>query len=364
MVIRLQRTDIEAVLDRALRDARDPSVEVDATWTDRVRWLSDKIDGRDAGGKTYVAATAAALLAKAVNDQVDTLTQTPKGGPRGYGMRGVAEKMQERVLGTVHLGTTSKWPVNNSPFLRGPARIDHFESVAPYMKHVYDTYVDWMRELDGYTQAKAYKALLAFMRVRMEVQAAEDLRSSATPRMAGARSAAQLVDVIQMWMTQDTEHGARGQAVVAATLGLVWDDIEVVPKHNPAPYDVMRPGKPVKLAVEVKQQPITEADVLELAKRTAQSEGSTAMYAAMATDQPQLAVDRIRASALRQHGVFLEVIHDARELVAKVAAYGGLDAVGVASRLPQALIDRCGPAGVTNAGADRLADLLRGIDAG
>lgn len=362
MAIKLTPADIAAVLDRALRDARDPSVEVDATWTERIRWLSDKIEGKDAGGKTYVAATAAALLAKAVNDQVDTLTQSTKAGSRGYGMRGVAEKMQERVLGVVHLGSTSKWPANNRPFLGGPARVDHFDNVAGYLQPIYRTYLDWMRDLDGYSADKAYSALLALMRVRMEVQAAEDLRRSETPRMAAARSTAQLVEVIQMWMTEESEHGARGQAVVAAVLGLVWEDVEVVPKHNPAPYDVMRPGKPLKLAVEVKQQQIIEAHVAELAKRTAKSGGSAAIYAALATDQPPLAVDRIRADAMRHHGVFLEVVHDARELVAKVAAYGGLDAIGVTTRLPQAVIDRCGPAGVGNAGADRLADLLRGIE--
>src|SRR3954469_3160338 len=103
MGIPLPKPALDAVLERAMRNARDPGYPVDPRWAGRIRWLSDKIAGGDAKGKTYVAATGGALLAKATNSKVDTLTQKPDGSQRGFGLRGVAEFLQERVRGTVHL---------------------------------------------------------------------------------------------------------------------------------------------------------------------------------------------------------------------------------------------------------------------
>lgn len=361
MGIPLAPADLDATLDRALRDARDPAIEIDPLWAERTRWFTQQLAARDAGGKTYVAATGAALLAKATNGDVDTLTQHPKAGSRGYNLRSVATRLQKRVRGIAHLGTLSKDPVNNRPFLGGNPRLDRIDNVAGYLSHVFDTYIEWLRELDGYSVEQANAALVAFLRVRMEVQVAEDARAADNPRMRGARSAGELLDVVQLWMTKDSEHGARGQAVVAAVLGLVWDDVEVVPKHNPAPFDVMRKGKPSALVAEVKQQSVTEAEILELARRASADGCSAAMYAIFARDQAPVPQDRLRADASRQHGIFLEVVHDTQELVAKVAVFSGLSIEDVAANLPQALFDRCRAAGVTPRGADDLAELLQAI---
>ena len=197
--------------------------------------------------------------------QADLLTQREEGGPKGYYLRGVAEQMQVQGRGIVHLGTSSANPMNNAPFLRGNARVDRL-TVAGYLKHVYDTYLDWLREADKYTAAQAYEALVAFVFVRMDVQQQEALANATGTRMSAAASLSDLLEALQLWMTEDPEEGARGQALVAATLSLVWDDIEVVPKHHPAPFDVRRPER---LACEVKQKAVLEADVLELARRAA-----------------------------------------------------------------------------------------------
>ncbi len=360
MGISLPKPALEAVLDSAMRDARTPNVSVDARWTARAEWLSSEVAGGDAKGKTYVAATAAALLAKATNDRVDTLAQSTRGGPRGYSLRSVAELMQQQVRGQAHLGTLSRWPMNNAPFLRGPARIERFV-VAGFTKHVYDEYVGWMGELDGYTSTPAYDALVAFLRVRVAVQVAERAAAAAAPRMAAARSTADLLDVVEQWITEDPEDGARGQAAVAAALDLIWDDVEVVPKHHPAPFDVRRAGAPPPLVAECKQQTIGVTDVLELARRAGEHDVDVALYAALARDQTPLPADRLRLEALARHGVLLDVVHDAHELLARIGVYSAVSAAAVAERLPDRLARRCPDADVSAGGLRRLQQLLRGV---
>jgi hypothetical protein len=363
MSIAIDTQELLLVLERALREARDTSKPANPIWTDRIQWLSEVVNSGPNRGKSFVAAIGAALLAKSTYPDVDSLTQNDKSGAgaRAYNLRKVATEMQKRLRNTVHLGTLSADPVNGAPFLRAPSRIEHF-TVASYNQATFNEFVSWLRELDAYSAEKAQTALVSFLRVRMEWQVAEDLRAANSPRMSGAGSVAQLLDVVQKWMTDDPEVGSRGQAVVAAMLGLLWDDVEVVPKNHPAPFDVHRRSKPSKLAAEVKQRAIEEADVRELIRRAGEQDVPVALYAALAPGQKPLPIERLRSDALRDSGVFLEIVYDARDLAAKVASYGGLDVLGVATRLPQALIERCGPAGVSNGGSDELVSLLRGIE--
>ena len=173
MGIKLDRQARTDTYERAIRDARDPSTSIDATWAGRVRWLSEQAAAGDAKGRTYIPALGGALLAKAVDARVDLLTQSTDGGPRGFYLRGVAEQMQKQGRGIVHLGTPSANPMNNAPFLRGNPRVDRL-TVAGYLRHVYDTYLDWLREADSYTAEQSYSALVAFVHVRMKVQQDDD----------------------------------------------------------------------------------------------------------------------------------------------------------------------------------------------
>lgn len=354
MGIKLDKAAVAATYERAIADARHPRTSIDETWAGRIRWLSEQIAG-DAKGRTYIAAIGGALLAKATDDRVDTLTQREQAGPRGYYLRGVAEAMQKQGRGRVHLGTASANPMNNSPFYRGDDRIERIQ-VAGYLKHVFDTYRDWLREADGYAQPRAYAALVAFVKVRMAAQQAEDAALAAGQQMTAAASAADLLEVVQLWMTEDPEEGGRGQAVATAALRLVWPgEVEVVPKNHPAPFDVRRT---MTLACEVKQKVVGEDDVLELARRAGAAEYTLGLYAAFAIGQPPLAGDRLRRHALEQHGVLLDVVYDAHELLAHVAVYGGVDATVISAQLGQEIADACHQAGVSTTGLQRLANLL------
>lgn len=291
---------------------------------------------------------------------MDTTTQSQKAGGRGYALRPVTEFMQEKVRGVVHLGTLSKWPLNNAPFNRGPHRIDRF-TVAGYLKHVYDEFLGWMQELDGYSADRAYEALVAFLRVRMRVQREEEQLAASSVRMTAARSLADLLEAVQLWIVEDPEEGARGQTLVCAALDLAWSDVEVVPQHHPAPFDVKRRGSPPLLVAEVKQQVIDERDVVELARRAAAHGVDVALYAALAAAQSPLPAARVRRQALEKHGVLLDVVHDTEEMLGHLCVHRGIAPVEVSKRLPQQLVRRAPDAGVSAGGTKRLTALLRGI---
>lgn len=358
MGVQIPTVDLERELDAALSDAA-AGLPGSGLWADRVEWLSEQVERKH--GKTYVAALGAALLAKATDPRVDSLTQVPKAGPAGYSLRRVAEFLQRRVRGRVHLGTTSKWPVNNSPFLHGPERIDRFTKIAPATRQLYETFVRWLDDLNGYDQAKAHDALVAFLRVRGDVQRRKDAASASRPQLGAAASLEDLLEVLHLFVTEDPEGGSRGQAIVAAVLACAFDDVEVVPSNHPAPFDVKRAGNPPPLVCEVKQVPIEPEDVTELARRAVESSAQRAIYAALHPAQPPLPVDRLCADALLEHGVLLDVCYDIPQLAARVGVYADADVETIRAELPEHAAALCEPAGVGSRGQDRLRALVAGV---
>src|ERR1700689_773607 len=76
-------------LDRAIERARSQE-KLPAVWLQRVERLGELAAPR-ASGKTYIAALGGALLAKATDPAVDSLTQDEAAGPRGYSLRTATE---------------------------------------------------------------------------------------------------------------------------------------------------------------------------------------------------------------------------------------------------------------------------------
>jgi SacI restriction endonuclease len=355
--IRIPTPDLERELDAALRDAA--STGGSELWVERVVWLTEQVEEGD--GKTYVAALGAALLAKATDPRVDSLTQALNASPTGYSLRSIAEFLQARVRGRVHLGTLSKNPVNNSPFLRGPGRIDRFDKIASSTRPVYDMFVRWLDDLNSYNKTEAHDALVSFLHERTRVQRSEDAASAARLEFGTASSLEDLTEALHLFAIEDPEGGSRGQAVVAAVLASAFPDIEVVPNNHPAPFDVKRAGYPPPLVCEVKQQPIRPEEVMELTRRAFEHHVDRAIYAALDPSQPELPVNRLVADALVRHGVFLDVCYDVRQLLARVAVYSDVDASRLLADLPDQAAVRCEPSGVGQGGRRRLDALLRGV---
>ena len=356
MGIQIPRADLERELDAALRDAAVRSGS--ELWVERLAWLSEQVE--QGYGKTYVAALGAALLAKATNPRIDSLTQASTAGPAGYSLRQVAEFLQEHVRGRVHLGTLSKNPVNNSPFLRGPGRIDRFDKIASTTRPVYETFVRWLDDLNGYDGTHAHEALVAFLHERARIQREKDAASASRFEFGVASSIVDLMDALHLFVTENPEGGSRGQAIVTAVLSCTFADVEVVPKNHPAPFDVKRSGYPPPLVCEVKQQPVRVEDVMELARRAIENRAERAIYAALDPLQPELPVNRLVADALSDHGVHLDLCYDIRELIARSAVYSDIDSARFIATLPNQAVAKCEPSGVGQPGLQRLEALLRG----
>ena len=142
MGIRLEDQTLLLTLDEALALARSTE-ELPAVWITRV----DRLGGL--GVKTYIAALGGALLAKAADPRVDSLAQDEAAGPRGYSLRKAAEFLAQQNDGRYHLGAEGRWPLNNRPFLGGPARIDEFTKISGKARPAYEAFLDALRDLES-----------------------------------------------------------------------------------------------------------------------------------------------------------------------------------------------------------------------
>ncbi len=108
MGISLADDQLLLVLDECIAAARGPD-PVPEVWVRRVERLGDL------GIRTYVAALGAALLAKATDPRVDSLTQDLAAGPHGYSLRKVAELLARQNQGRFHMGATGRTGVIDWP---------------------------------------------------------------------------------------------------------------------------------------------------------------------------------------------------------------------------------------------------------
>ena len=95
--------------------------KVDLVWVDKIETLSRLCE--EASVRTHIAFLGTALLAKALNHNVDPHTVKPTHAPnkeRAYPARTLAEKVLVPVSIQVgfHLGVTGREPLNNQPYFR------------------------------------------------------------------------------------------------------------------------------------------------------------------------------------------------------------------------------------------------------
>lgn len=354
VAIRLKREEMEVALERAYQLSRDETA-LPQQWLERVKRIEE------APSKTYVAALGAAMLAKATDDRVDSLSRTADASDRGYSIRGVGEFMATKadIMG-FHLGVPGKWPLNNSPFYRNNARIDRFEHIEPRSKPYYDDLVRYLRELDRLPASEALRALAAFLARRIAYADAERSRQ----REVVVRSA-RLLDVIEiarLFVTEDAEGGRRGQAFAAAVLDCAYDDVRLRSINNPRPIDVSAwSDGAMRLAVEVKQAIVDESVALALAEDAADAQCDRAVLAALHPQQPHIDKAHLRREALERHGVLVDVAASVEELVATVLLPARLSLTTAAERLQEVVLRRLDEHGLPEETVQRWLGLCAGL---
>jgi hypothetical protein len=299
VAIHLDRADLSVALERAYQLARS-NQPLSSAWDKRVARIED-------APKTYVAALGAALLAKATNARVDSLSHKPEASERGYALRGVAEFLatKQADLG-IHLGATGRWPLNNAPFNRNHARIDRLHSISRQARPYYEDLVRYLRELDRANEDAATEALAVFIRRRRAFAQAELQRRRTL--VAAATPFAEILEVASLFVTEDHEGGRRGQAFAAAVLDCAYTSVRLRTINDPGRIDVSAwEGDAMALAVEVKQLPVDEGVALDLAADTAAAGCDRALLVALDLRQPLLDRERVRQDGLAGHGVLTEV---------------------------------------------------------
>ncbi len=339
---------LEEAIDRARADAPITSV-----WKGRVDRL-----GR-VGIKTYVAALGAALLAKATDPRVDVLTQDAAAGARGYSLRTVAELMAERNLGRFHMGATGRNPMNNRPFLGGPPRIDEFEKISRKARPAYEAYRDCLIELNRLSSDQAKTALVAWLRVRMDAQAAEVEERRRALNLTTTLGPATLIDAAERFVREDPEGGRRAQAFVAAALDCAFDDVVLQPINDPRPGDVqVRRGGAVVWIVEVKQLPVAERTAFDLAAAARAMGVHLALLVVIADRHPPLERERIRRQSLRDQQVMVHVAESVGELLGTIAMFSTTSLEQIVERLPGRYAERMREHEVSTRGRQRWAEVI------
>ena len=329
MAIEFKEGALKRTLDEAIAAARGKS-EVDEVWLARVERLGAM------GVKTYIAALGGALLAKATDSRVDSLTQYPDGGPRGYALRTTTEFLAKNNNGRFDMGARGRWPLNNRPFLGGPSRIDAFKKIHPRAKPAFDVFFDCLVDLNELDEDGAKAALTAWMRARIDVAETErkrlaeevDLRTTARPD--------DLLAALDAFVQDDPEGGKRGQALAAAVFDCIAEAVHLRSINDPGAFDVSvsdQHGKTL-LGIEVKQAAVKKETAMALAREAAEARLDKALLVVLHPKHQSLYREEIRSQALREWGVAVEVVEGVRELVGQAAVFSDVPSSELIAELP------------------------------
>ncbi len=352
MGIKLEDQALLLTLDDALALARSTE-ELPAVWIARVERLGGL------GIKTYIAALGGALLAKATDPRVDSLAQDGAAGARGYSLRKAAEFLAQQNNGRFHLGAEGRWPLNNRPFLGGPARIDEFTKISGKARPAYEAFLDALRDLNRLERTEALAAFAAFLRVRMEVQEAEREAVRASRRIDSELALGDLIGIVDRFVRAVPEGGRRAQALAGAVLDCGFEDVELQPINSPHPGDVRVLSKgQIILAVEAKQLPVSEAVPSELSREAGGLGADLALLVVISEGHAPLDRDRVQREVLRDDGALLVVCESVLELVSSVAVFSGTPAFKIEEDLPGAFAARLREIGASEKGQDEWRRLV------
>jgi hypothetical protein len=337
MGITLSSKALETKLEAAVRLAESDEA-LPAEWIDRTEYISD------CPSQTYVAALGVALLAKATNPEVDSLTVKASVSPRAYSMRGAARVLAGRARDYgYHLGVTRPEPLNNQPWFAGE-RIDRFTRLKPGVQPFHNAFVRYMRQLNGVSEEEATNALAAFLRTRI-AYANEHSLSAVVDESQVSMGLVELSRVLEDFIRQDPEGGRRGQALVAAVFDAVFPKATTGAINAPQANDVQAfAGGEMIGAAEVKQKPIDEGWALAFADELQQAGVPKGIICALAHDQQSLDRAFLLGESERLYGVTLSVVESVEELLTLAVTW--------AVRPPEAVL-----ASVVESFGQRLAEL-------
>lgn len=291
----------------------------------------------------FIAAVGAVLLAKATDSRIDAFVIQAKEGSAGaYSLRRAATALarNHRLYGYDIASTSDRDPINHGTLVSSTRWDIALDRITPRHKPFFQVVLRWLSDINRMTQEEATLALAAFIRARREVApgAAVDL---VPPLLASAPSLADLVDVLEGFVSADAEHGARGMALVAAVYRAAGFEADVPSRNDPRRVDISikRDGKLI-IASEVKQLDTGEATAYTLAE-DAVAHGTRRALLVVLRPGTLVAFDRssVIRRAEREHGVVLRITDGSRELLHEALAASDRPVEELCAALPRAFAE-------------------------
>jgi hypothetical protein len=279
-------------------------------------WIERTDRIASSGNKTFTPALGTALLAKATDRHIDAFSLREDGGHKSYSARSLAKDVFVPCckVADIDIRTTGAEPLNNQPFLRA-SRIGVEMNVRRGTEADLAYLCECLERADFLENEAALAALAAFLRARIRATGElEEVGIEGRP-LAMAR----LVESTSAFVDAHSEGGKVGQAIVAATLDLVHDDVRTRKVNDPSRGWTGDVGAfvdaRISLSVEVKQRPFTESEVLQFIDRLGAERVPRGLVAALAQGGVALDADRLAESARTRFGVSLDIVLGVRRLL-------------------------------------------------
>ncbi len=328
MGLTIDRRAAEKVFAKALARARSRR-PLPREWLDRTRRVAE------AKSKTFTPALGTALLAKATDRRIDAFSLREGEGHKSYSARNLAKEVlvPQCIASGIDIRTTGAEPLNNQPFF-------HSQKIGPDI-HVRENARDDLLYLcesleraDFLENENALNALAAFLRARLEVSEPPSRVSIGKVRM----SLGELEKIVDEFMEGEPEGGKIGQALGAAMLDLVFEDVRTRRVNDPG---VKWPGdvgvfieEKLIESVEVKQRPATETEILLFAQRLQKTAVQRALVLAFAQAEAKLDLEALGRKAAELYGVELVVFLRPSELLREAIRWARRDLPASLDLLP------------------------------
>lgn len=330
MVWSLSTQDVEHTVASAIRRRaanRRPGQDTShlpAVWSDRCA------DLRSWRYRTHFAVLLTGLIAKAADDRVDPRSLKTVAGPTSIGRFNAANVWKifydRAIPAGLDLGGLKAVPHNNQPYMSMKYLDGTTDSTKPETKRAVKVLHEWLTELNGLARAEAQDALDAFLLVVPDLATVREVTLGATRDIQPDEVFSAITDFINA----DTENGRRGQALLAACLGLVHgDDVETPASINDPSRNslgdatIRRSGK--LLGAEAKQRIVTVAEVRNTAKDLHVREPNASLvYGAFMNGSDGRPLAGTWRDLTRQTGTIVVVHDDAASLVRDAIVWSGL----------------------------------------
>lgn len=283
MRIKISDNEARTILLNALAVAR-AETSLPITWTSYTRTVF-ALDSM-----TWTPAFATLLLAKASNENVDTLSlKVDKANPFSYSARGLCHGVivPAAVANNFSIRNTGREPLNNQPFFRYD-RIDKIERIRnPEDKAIFLEVATAANQLG---QEEAFQALAAFLREALAKTAAA---KKVTVKSIGLTASGGRIAVDDFLRSDAKDRPQRLQAFAAACIELMqFSHIRTRRINDPSrdiPGDVQAVVEDsIILAMEVRGKPVSHAELVSFVRECAEAEIQRAVMFVDAAGQKPL----------------------------------------------------------------------------